>query len=147
MERGLMWLPLLGMFIWLAAAGWHEFKKVEAYQLWAKDFERHKYDIYAVLGQKGDTLVWGKPTRKQPTELQTVNLPEIAEIKLKIDGVYFDSVQISAENKLLNPKKIAPKNIAIELFAKADDQTFSSIPFTDMAIAVNWYNYLLKTKG
>jgi hypothetical protein len=63
MERGLMWLPLLALFGWLAWAGWREFQKVEAYEAWAQDFDRHKYDIYAVLGQKDDRLVWGKPTR------------------------------------------------------------------------------------
>ncbi len=62
MERGLIWLPLLGLFIWLAWQGRNEFQKVEAYQNWAKQFEKSKYDIYAVLGQNGNELTWGKPT-------------------------------------------------------------------------------------
>lgn len=59
MERGLLWLPLLAVFIWLAWQGWNEYQKVEAYQNWAKHFERAKYDIYAVLAQNGSNLTWG----------------------------------------------------------------------------------------
>ena len=52
MERGLLWLPLLFAFFWLAWQGSREFKKVQAYQEWALSFDKAKYDIYAVLGQK-----------------------------------------------------------------------------------------------
>ena len=89
MERGLMWLPLLGLFIWLAWAGWNEYQKVEAYKTWAADFERAKYDIYAVLGQKADQLTWGSPTRKGPVDLRTVSLNEAQSISLTIDGREF----------------------------------------------------------
>ncbi len=53
MTRGLIWLPLLAIFIGLAWAGWNEYQKLEAYRAWAEQFDRAKYDIYAVLGQKG----------------------------------------------------------------------------------------------
>ena len=39
MERGLLWLPLLGVFIWLSWAGWNEYQKLEAYRAWAESFE------------------------------------------------------------------------------------------------------------
>ena len=71
MERGLLWLPLLAVFIGLAWAGWNESQKVEAYRVWAKPFAKVKYDIYAVLGQNGTHLTWGKPTRKGIVNLQT----------------------------------------------------------------------------
>ena len=45
MERGLLWLPLLGIFIWLSWAGWNEYQKLEAYRAWAESFEKSKYDI------------------------------------------------------------------------------------------------------
>ena len=64
MERGLLWLPLLVAFFGLAWSGWNEYQKIEFYKQWAEKFERHKYDIYAVLGQQGDRLTWGQPTRK-----------------------------------------------------------------------------------
>ena len=64
MERGLLWLPLLAVFIWLARTGWNEYQKVEKYRVWAEDFDNAKYDIYSVLGKKGQELTWGKPTRK-----------------------------------------------------------------------------------
>jgi hypothetical protein len=86
MERGLMWLPLLALFIGLAWAGWREFRKVEAYQTWAQDFDRHKYDIYAVLGQKGDQLVWGKPTRQANRSICNLLIvkPRYVQIELKL---------------------------------------------------------------
>ncbi|MCF3606421.1 hypothetical protein L2E81_07160 [Planktothrix agardhii 1033] len=36
MERGLLWLPLLAIFIGLAWSGWNEYQKLEAYQAWAR---------------------------------------------------------------------------------------------------------------
>ena len=52
MARGLLWLPLLVAFIWLAWSGWNEYQKLEAYKIWAEDFDNAKFDIYAVLGKK-----------------------------------------------------------------------------------------------
>jgi len=128
MERGLLWLPLLSIFIWLAWAGRHEYLKVEAYKLWAQGFERHKYDIYAVLGQQGDRLTWGTPTTKEPINLQTIALADIRTVELKIDGQGFT-----------DPDQDLPRQgqkIAIELNSSL------SIPFTDIVIAVNWLRYL-----
>ncbi|MEM6836805.1 MAG: hypothetical protein AAF609_08100, partial [Cyanobacteria bacterium P01_C01_bin.120] len=82
MERGLLWLPLLGVFVWLAGAGWHEYQKLEAYKRWATEFERTKYDIYSALGQVDDRLVWGQPTRQGPTQLQAVALSAINGVRL-----------------------------------------------------------------
>ena len=74
MERGLLWLPLLAVFFWLAWSGWNEYQKIEAYRIWVQDYDRAKYDIYSVLGQKGKELTWGKPTRTGPVNLQTFSL-------------------------------------------------------------------------
>jgi hypothetical protein len=135
MERGLLWLPLLGMFIWLAWAGWREYRKVEAYQTWAQDFERHKYDIYAVLGQKGDRLTWGKPTLKEPDDLQTIALQDIQAVRLKLDAKV-----ITGQDFDLNNLPSKAKIIAIELITP--DEIVFSIPFTEVAIAANWFRYL-----
>jgi len=137
MERGLLWLPLLAIFIGLTWAGWREYKKVEAYQRWAVDFDRHKYDIYAVLGQKGDRLTWGKPTRSQPVELQTISLPEIETIQLKLD-----------RQVITDPSAVMPtsaKSISIELVTPT--KTVFNIPFTEVSIAVNWFCYLLSEQA
>jgi hypothetical protein len=83
MERGLLWLPLLVAFFWLAWQGSQEFKKLQAYQIWAEQFERAKYDIYAVLAQKGNDITWGKPTTKGPIELETFSLLDVQEILTK----------------------------------------------------------------
>ncbi|AFY75159.1 hypothetical protein Syn7502_03293 [Synechococcus sp. PCC 7502] len=130
MERGLLWLPLLAIFIWLAWAGQQEYRKVEAYKSWAKDFERHKYDIYAVLGQRGDRLTWGTPTPKNPINLKTIRFSEIHKIQLKLDQTLYDEIPLNLTIKV--------KNISIELNADSN----LNIPFTDLEIAYNWYKYL-----
>jgi hypothetical protein len=132
MERGLLWLPLLVVFFWLAWAGWNEYQKVESYKRWAEQFERHKYDIYAVLGQKGDRLTWGKPTRKDPIDIQTVTFPEIERIRFRIDNKFYD--QKDAEFPL------NAKNISLELVLKTGEMP--NIKFTDIDIAAAWYRFL-----
>ena len=132
MERGLLWLPLLVMFCWLAWAGWNEYQKIESYKRWAEQFERHKYDIYAVLGQKGDRLTWGRPTRKEPLDIQTVDLADIARIRFRIDSKFFDEQDAEFP---LNAKKIS-----LELVMKTGEMP--SIRFTDVDIAAAWHRFL-----
>lgn len=133
MERGLLWLPLLGLFFWLAWAGWNEYQKVEGYRVWAERFDKSKYDIRAALGQKADRLTWGKPTRKGLVDLQEVSLSTIAEVRLTIDGRVVD---------WQTPPETG-KSIAVEL-VPADNTGASvlQIPFTEVAIAAQWAGYL-----
>jgi hypothetical protein len=130
MERGLLWLPLLAVFIWLAWAGWNEFQKVEAYRAWAEQFDRAKYDILAVLGQKGDRLTWGKPTRKAPVEVQTFSLTQVEGIRLMVGDRAVD---------LQNPPANG-RNVALE-FQLPETKTIR-IPFTDISLAAQWGNFL-----
>jgi hypothetical protein len=132
MERGLLWLPLLVVFFWLAWSGWNEYQKIESYKRWAEQFERHKYDIYAVLGQKGDRLTWGKPTRKDPLDIQTVTFQDISRIRFRIDSKFFDAKDSEFP---LNAKKIS-----LELVLKTGEMP--SIRFTDIDIAAAWYCFL-----
>ncbi|PSB48784.1 hypothetical protein [Chroococcidiopsis sp. CCNUC1] len=136
MERGLIWLPLLGLFFWLAWQGRNEFQKVEAYQNWAKQFEKSKYDIYAVLGQNGNELTWGKPTRTGPIDLKTFSLDRVQEIHLLVE-----EKPVALETP---PNK--GKAIALE-FVMQDSQDTVRIPFTEIPIAVEWGKYLLKKKN
>ncbi|MDX2099837.1 MAG: hypothetical protein SFW36_18815 [Leptolyngbyaceae cyanobacterium bins.59] len=131
MERGLIWLPLLGIFIWLAWAGWNEYQKVEAYQRWAQSFKRAKYDIYAVLGQQEDTLTWGKPTRQGPVDLQSLSLKEVNAIDLLVDG------QIVAASSL--PER--SKTITLQL-SFSDSRPSIQIPFTEVELAARWRDCL-----
>ena len=131
MERGLIWLPLLAAFIWLARAGWVEYQKIEAYRQWAAQFDRAKYDIYAVLGQKGRDLTWGKPTRKEPVDLQTFSLNNVKNINLKVDDKLVD---------LDNPPDRG-RHIVLE-FLLADADKFIRIPFTEIKLAVDWGKHL-----
>lgn len=132
MERGLLWLPLLVVFFWLAWSGWNEYQKIESYKRWAEQFERHKYDIYAVLGQKADRITWGKPTRKDPRDIQTVTFQEIARIRFRIGSKFFDEKDAELPLKA--------QNIYLELVLKTGEMP--SIRFTDIDMAAAWYRFL-----
>lgn len=136
MERGLVWLPLLIIFIWLAWSGWNEYQKVEAYGRWAADFEKSKYDIYAVLGKNGDRLTWGQPTRREPINLQTFSLQDVESINLKVDGRLVDSDNIPESGR----------KIFLDFKMKNSDSSIS-IPFTQVSLANNWRNYLQMPNG
>ena len=131
MERGLMWLPLLAAFIWLTWAGWNEYQKVQAYRQWASQFERAKYDIYAVLGQKGSDLTWGKPTRKEPIDLQTFSLKNVKIIRLLVDDKSIDLENLPSKGR----------NILLE-FVFSDSNESIKIPFTEIPLAAEWGKYL-----
>ncbi|MDJ0715386.1 MAG: hypothetical protein QNJ54_14365 [Prochloraceae cyanobacterium] len=132
MERGLLWLPLLGVFLWLAWSGWNEYQKVEAYRIWEQEYDRAKYDIYSVLGQKGKQLTWGKPTRSGPVELKTFSLVMVRDIRLLVDGQPVD-----LEN-------LPSKGTAVLEFSFADNSAAIEIPFTQISMAAKWGKYLLQ---
>jgi len=130
MERGLLWLPLLGLFIWLAWAGWNEYQKLEAYQRWAEQFEKAKYDIYAVLGHNGMEVTWGKPARQQPIALQTFSLEDVTQIQLLVNDL-----PVSLDSPPSKGKS------ALE-FQFSESQNPEIVPFTDIALAAKWGKYL-----
>ncbi|MGF1676283.1 MAG: hypothetical protein ACFCUV_21750 [Rivularia sp. (in: cyanobacteria)] len=131
MERGLLWLPLLIAFFWLAWQGSREFKKVEGYRVWEKKFDRAKYDIYAVLAQKGHDITWGKPTVKGIVDLQTFSLNDVDNINLLID------------DKPIDIEKLPRKAQKIELeFVFADASKSIRIPFTEIPLAGEWGKFL-----
>lgn len=132
MERGLLWLPLLGLFIWLAWAGWNEYQKVETYRLWATQFDRSKYDIYSVLGQKNDQLTWGIPTRKGPIQLVTVSLRQLQAVRVLVKGHEVLADQPPSQGKALLELTLA-------------GQAPIAIPFTEPPLALQWANYLHQT--
>jgi hypothetical protein len=134
MARGLLWLPLLVAFIWLAWSGWNEYQKLEAYKIWAADFDNAKFDIYAVLGIKDGQITWGKPTRKGMSNLASFSLDKVQEINLLVGD--------SAVNLDNLPNK---GKTAIDF--KLSDQTQTvKIPFTDISLAAKWTNYLQQAK-
>ncbi|MBE9139779.1 hypothetical protein IQ254_21705 [Nodosilinea sp. LEGE 07088] len=127
MERGLLWLPLLGVFIGLAWAGWHEFQKVQAYEAWATEFDRSKYDIKSMLGQRGDDLTWGQPTRQGPVNLAQLSLTSVTDLRLEING------------QAVSVDETAPQakgNVDLVL-ATASGETYR-IPFTESNLAQRW---------
>ena len=133
MERGLLWLPLLATFFWLAWSGWNEYQKIEAYRNWATQFERAKYDIYAVLAQKGSDLTWGKPTRQGPVNLETFSLKDVQSLRLLVDD--------QAVNLETPPEK--GRAIALE-FLFREPAASIRVPFTEIPLAAEWGKYLQK---
>jgi len=133
MERGLLWLPLLATFFWLAWSGWNEYQKIEAYRNWATQFERAKYDIYAVLAQKGSDLTWGKPTRQGPVNLETFSLKDVQSLRLLVDD--------QAVNLETPPEK--GRAIALE-FLFPEPAASIRVPFTEIPLAAEWGKYLQK---
>jgi hypothetical protein len=130
MERGLLWLPLLAVFIGLAWAGWDEYQKVQAYQAWSVDFERSKYDIRAALGQAGTLLTWGRPTRQGPINTTSLCLTEVAAIDLEVEGV---RVPLGQD---------LPRRGVIVLVLTTGQGSRSVIPFTDADLARRWQKVL-----
>ncbi|OKH26425.1 hypothetical protein [Chroogloeocystis siderophila] len=129
MERGILWLALLAVFIWLAWQGKKEYQKVENYRVWAEQFERAKYDIYAVLGQKGTNITWGKPTQKGLVELETFSLKDVQLIQLLVDSQAVDV------NNL--PRK--GRDVVLEFLLPS---TRVRIPFTEIPLAAEWGKFL-----
>jgi hypothetical protein len=132
MERGLMWLPLLAIFIWLARTGYNEYQKVEAYRRWAQDFDRCKYDIYAVLGLKGREITWGRPGKSTPIELDTFSLDLVNDVMLCVDGSKVDLDNLPAKGKA----------IALQFNLKDGDRRIN-IPFTEIPLAAEWARFLI----
>ncbi|WP_295619015.1 hypothetical protein [Chamaesiphon sp. GL140_3_metabinner_50] len=133
MERGLMWLPLLGAFIWLARAGANEYQKLEAYKRWATGFDRYKYDIYSVIGLKDRELSWGKPTKAEPKDLQTFSLDRVKQIELIVDNKSVDLEDLPTSGKKINLR-----------FQFVDNDLVSDIPFTEVVMASEWAKFLKK---
>ena len=129
MERGILWLALLGVFIWLAWQGKKEYQKVENYRVWAEQFERAKYDIYAVLGQQGTDLTWGKPTQKGLIELQTFSLKDVQSIQLVVDEQPINMDDL--------PRK--GREVVLEFLLPS---TRIHIPFTEIPLAAEWGKFL-----
>lgn len=130
MERGLLWLPLLVTFIWLAWQGRNEYQKVEAYRNWAQQFERAKYDIYAVLAQNGSNLTWGKPTREGPIKLETFSLKDVQSLRLMVDE----------KPVPMETPPIKGRDISLEFVFRSD--TSVSVPFTEIPLAAEWGKHL-----
>lgn len=142
MERGLLWLPLLAAFIWLAWSGWNEFQKIEAYRRWATQFERAKYDIYAVLGQKGSDLTWGKPTRKGPVNLETFSLKDVQALRLLVDEQPAD-LETPPGKSRASGYVGTPSAIALE-FLFPEPMPSIKVPFTEIHLAAEWGKHLHK---
>jgi hypothetical protein len=131
MIHGLLWLPLLVAFFWLARQGAREYQKIESYRVWAEQFDRAKYDIYAVLGQKDDLMTWGKPTTKEMVDLKSFSLQDVENINLVVDDKIIDTENLPQKGKA----------IALE-FAFLEETKSVRVPFTEVPLAAQWTKFL-----
>ncbi|MCY7322870.1 MAG: hypothetical protein LH660_13975, partial [Phormidesmis sp. CAN_BIN36] len=83
-------------------------------------------------GQEGNLLTWGKPTRKEPVNLQTFSLQDVREIHLLVDGQTVD---------LRSPPS---KGKAIVLEFVLDHSRSIQVPFTQIDLAAKWGEALTK---
>ena len=130
MEHGLLWLPLLIIFLWLAWSGKNEYQKLEAYRQWAENFDQAKYDIFAIIGVKQKQITWGKPTRSLSQNLPSFSLEDVTSIRLLVNDCPVDIDVL--------PTKGTP---SIE-FSFIGNQAPVKIPFTEICLAVRWLNFL-----
>ena len=132
MLRGLLWLPLLAVFFGLAWAGWNEYQKLEAYKVWATQFERAKYDIYAALGQQENQLTWGVPTRQGVVNTETLDLRAVKQLDIAVNGQTVMADQLPSKGRFA-------------LAFTFNDGNQASIPFTDGDIAQRWLTFVRDT--
>jgi hypothetical protein len=131
MIHGLLWLPLLVAFFWLARQGAREYQKIETYRVWAEQFDRAKYDIYAVLGQKDDLMTWGKPTTKGMVDLVSFSLQDVENINLVVDDKIIDTENLPRNGKA----------IALEFVVTSQTKSIR-VPFTEVPLAAQWTKFL-----
>ena len=132
MERGLLWLPLLGTFITLTWLGWRSYRQVESYRQWATDFETAKYDAAAVAGLKEGVLTWGQPHPNGPTHLQSIGLDRVQQIELLVDDKPID----------WPPQDIPRGKIFAVKLVPADRK----VPFSDAKLAIAWCQKLKQVR-
>ncbi|MDJ0597614.1 MAG: hypothetical protein QNJ37_02040 [Crocosphaera sp.] len=131
MARGLFWLSLLVVFFILAWSGWNEYQKLEAYRVWAENFDQAKYDIYAIIGVKGKEITWGKPSRSIPDALPKFLLNDVDKIELLVNDKLVDLGDL--------PNKGKP---FIKFSFMDNNQSSIKIPFTEIDLAAKWVTYL-----
>lgn len=133
MARGLVWLSLLIVITVLFWVGWREYRKVEGYRIWSQQFDKAKYDIYAVMGLKDSKITWGKPTPKGIAGLETFSLKDVKKIELKLGDSVIDTNNISSEKSKDTPQLT---------FNLIEENKVIKIPFTELELAAQWQQFL-----
>ncbi|MGK7910141.1 MAG: hypothetical protein AB4050_01465 [Synechococcus sp.] len=128
MERGLLWLPLLGTFITLTWLGWRSYRQVESYRIWSQDFDTAKYDTAAVAGLQDRVLTWGEPSSSGPINLQSIDLDRVNRVELQVN---------STELEWPPQELTAGKTFAVTLYGP-DGTTPTQVPFSDAKLAIAW---------
>ncbi len=105
---------------------WNEYQKRASYRRWSKQFDKTKYDVYAMLGKYGSELTWAKPSAAGPIEMNTFSLRNVKAIRLTVD------------NQTVELEKLPSKGLALIEFLIPEPKTVIKVPFADIKEAAEW---------
>ena len=128
--HGLLWLPLLLVFVLLTSLGWLERRRQNLYRLWAEGSELAKLDGSGAAKLKGGLLIWssfeaGSFKEKDKFEINSLELIELMALS-------------SGEAPLTNESQGQCRLRLIGCGKEID------VPFADADRAREWMNQLMR---
>ncbi len=129
MIHGLLWFPLLLVFVLLTALGWLERRRQSLYLIWAKNSELAKLDSSCAARLKEGILSWssfeaGKFQEEGSFEITKLELVELMALTSG-DAPLTEEAQGRCRLRLIgNGKEM-------------------DVPFADAELARNWMNQLM----
>lgn len=131
MERGLLWLPLLVLFFWLAWSGKKNMIKFRLIKHGQNNLISPNMTFIQCWGKKGDLITIGIPTNQGIKEQKTFSLQNLSQLNLLV------------KNQVVDVDNLPEKGEATLQFSLKENQTID-VPFTDINIASQWLKYLKK---
>ena len=130
MMHGLLWLPLLLVFVLLTSLGWLERRRQNLYRLWAEGSELAKLDGSGAAKLKEGLLIWssfeaGSFKEKDKFEINSLELIELMALS-------------SGEAPLTNESQGQCRLRLIGCGKEID------VPFADADRAREWMNQLMR---
>lgn len=129
MREGLLWLPLLVIFVVLTALGWLERRRQSLFRLWAQGAELAKLDAAVAMRLQDGRISWG-PVGPKGVELAgdiAVNQLELCELMADRSG------DVPLTDEACGPCRLR---------LVADGQSLD-IPFSDAVQARLWVDELM----
>ncbi len=130
MIHGLLWLPLLLVFVLLTGLGWLERRRQDLYLIWAKDSELAKLDDSGAARLKNGILTWssfeaGSFKEQDHFEIAKLELVELMSLT-------------SGEAPLTNESQ---GRCRLRLVGSKKEM---DVPFADADRARSWMNQLMR---
>ena len=97
-----------------------------------------------MLGERDQQLVWGRPTRQGPTDLQTLALNRVQSIELYGgDRPIPEDANLPRGCTICLRLTLSPKTESLD----TSPPDWCDIPFTDLELAQQWRDHLLKPES